>query len=727
MEILKDVKQIEEKLKSTFGFEIDIDIERFVKENLTELEINFLADNIKNKQINIDDVNLLSDLIFQLRNYLNALSNLIKLLLISKNYESVFFFVKKIFVGQIGQIRYSSTKLPYTFIERYFDRFIEIVKNCDIDRNLYLPLIIKAFESDKTEILYNWKRPAIEFMQNFFNENEDWTISYINSNNENKYKLLEIITDFNTSRGIKMLIDDYISDNSDQQQNSHILKKYKRETFLELDKRLYGNISEEEKERLSEVFIAFGSDNEALSRLNDLYEKATSPSLKLALAERLEIIKSPEVKTEKQFVYAARRKIKDPQERTLGVPFDKINLNLKSGFPANNVVKTYLINVFKEENNLSKLSNLNYLKNVFQPEGLNDFAEKLFEVLSKKEDIKEAKWAIRFCSVLADEKLIKEICNFDCMLFAYNRIKEAKYLTECLASCGREEVISVFASEIFQKFEDEDWKQNVISILSKKANINMDDIEDALATEKTSESNFEKQKNRLYSAFLDGREFEPSHFNSIAIKQPFVTLFKKLIWGEYKGEKLYNAFLCSTDDEGNFKRNYLIKLLNEDEQNFKVKILHTLDLDDRFEKITDAIQDPLFKQFKKIKFDVKDFKPQTTEIGNFNGMFINAEKFVNNIQQFGFNINRNEGEITFGSLININEDLKIACVLEFNKPINLNQAYSNLGNVMFFKTKDLLLDGEKYIYSKNNAMSAPSVPSRFFDYCLTSVVTSLQG
>ena len=75
-------------------------------------------------------------------------------------------------------------------------------------------------------------------------------------------------------------------------------------------------------------------------------------------------------------------------------------------------MKTYLINIVKEENTLSKLTNLNYLFNVFEREGLENFAEKLYDVVSKKDDNKEANWAIRFCALLGSENLIKEMTNF---------------------------------------------------------------------------------------------------------------------------------------------------------------------------------------------------------------------------------------------------------------------------------------------------------------------------
>ena len=106
-------------------------------------------------------------------------------------------------------------------------------------------------------------------------------------------------------------------------------------------------------------------------------------------------------------------------------------------------------------------------------------------------------------------------------------------------------------------------------------------------------------------------------------------------------------------------------------------------------------------------------------------MFVNASKFVSKIENNDFVINRNEGEITFLSLINLNQELNLACVVEFNKPINLSQGFSNLGNIYFFKATDLLKDGNKFIYSKNNAISVSSLPARYFDYCMTAVVSSL--
>ncbi|MDD4110782.1 MAG: hypothetical protein PHS54_04435 [Clostridia bacterium] len=720
MEILREIKQIEDKLNKIFNFKEQIDIEKFVKTNLTEEELNSLVENIGELSKDYKILDDFSDLIFQLRNYSFALNNFIRLLLIKQNFEAVFHFVRKIFVGQIGQIKYVSNKEVYNYLERYFDRFIEIVKDCNIEKNLYLPLILKAFESEKTESLFTWKRPAIEFMQNFFNENEAWTLDYINSNIEDKYKILEMITDFNTARGIKMLIDDFISENNlNEELNTHILKKYKRETFLELDKRLLDTISDDVRERIACVFLSFGKDNEALTRLKDMYDRASNESLRTIIAERLEIMESPDAKSEKQFLYAARRKVKEPQERTLGLPFNKFEMKLKSGFEAENVAITYLINLFKEEKNLNNLKNLEYLKNIFDENDLNNFSSKLFDILKEKTDIKEAKWAIRMISLFSQEPLTESLVDFASNLFSLGREKEAKYLTECLTNSGKIEILKLFPDIKETENITPEWKNEIFVILSKKSKINIEDLNDQLAIGQTDD--IEKQKNRLFEAFINNRKYNNKNFDILSSSEPFKSLFEKLIWGEYKNGRLYNAFILE-----NGKRVYKVKLLDDEQSNFEISILHTLDIDDRFEKIIDSIKDPLFEQFKHIKFDSNDFKQQVIEISNFSGMFVSTKDFVDKLQENGFVINKDEDEKVFTSLININKDLNTSCILEFNKPIILTQAYSNLGNIYFVKFSDLIKDNEKYIYSKLNAISAKNLPARYFDYCMTSILKSAQ-
>lgn len=720
MEILRSLDQIAEQLKKIFVFEEDFNFEDFISKKIALTEINKI--NKKDCENVDEEIEKFSNFLFQLRNYLFSLSNFVRILLHLNMKEELFNFIKRLFIGQIGQIKYSSTKENYNFEEKYFDRFVEIVKNADIERELYLPFILSAFESDKSDFLYAWKRPAIEFMQRFFNENEDWTFEYIKDHEDQKYRILAMITDFNTPRGVKMLIDDFKNENSDKV--AYILKKYKRETFFELDKRLYSssyNISQ-----LVPILFIFGSDTEAVSRLKEIYERDIDEEIKNEIAERLDIISNPNGKTEKQFQYNVKRKVKDIQERTLGVPFDRFNLTYKSGTLADNATYTYIIDLFKDEKVLFNLSNLKYLYNVFEEEGLNDFANKVFENLKRKEDIKSAKWAVRMAALLCNKTQAKDLAYFASELFRNNRKKEAEYLIECLCYAGKIEALEAFKDEKLASFFEESWQKEMLEVLTKKCNLDGDSIKDLLVLGKTDQETMEKETNRLFKAYINDRKFASEYFDFLCQNEPFKTLFEHLIFGEYRFGRLNNAFIIK---EG--QKQYVVQIAKEnilntedEKSDFEIGIVHRLDLDDRFENVYNVLSDPLFNQFEFGKYNVKDFSALGSEVSSFNGMFVSIQNFAEKIREFGFIKNVENGNISYSSLINFNEEINIACVINLDKAVLKDQEYSVLNSICFYKCSDLIENNGKYTFNISDALTIGSIPPRYFDYCLSCILIS---
>ena len=167
MEILRNISQINEKLIDLFGFKEE-DLENFLNEIMDDELIKKTVENVGNISEKKAELNSLRELIFQLQDYLTPLANLIKMLLYSKNYDLIYDLITKIFVGQIGSIRYQS-KSSTNFTERYFDRFIEIVKNCKIPSEAYIPFIASIFKTEQLDGIALWKRPALEYLQNFYN------------------------------------------------------------------------------------------------------------------------------------------------------------------------------------------------------------------------------------------------------------------------------------------------------------------------------------------------------------------------------------------------------------------------------------------------------------------------------------------------------------------------------------------------------------------------------
>ncbi|MCI5797499.1 MAG: hypothetical protein MR024_02595 [Firmicutes bacterium] len=724
MEILRDISQIENKLKAIFEFDDVFDFEGFISRQIKNNEI----ENVKVKELSQEEIEKnifeFSDLLFQLKNYIFALSNFVRLLLHCNLQIELYHFIKRMFVGQIGQIKYVSSKQAYTFDEKYFDRFVEIVKNCDIEKELYLPFVLSAFESDKSDPLFVWKRPAIEFMQRFFNENEEWTISYLALHPEQKYGILAMITDFNTPRGIKMLIDDFINgENADENRIGHILKKYKRETFFELDKRLIDNLTS--KLDLVQILFIFGSDTEAISRLKEIYEREEDVEIKNQIAERLDIIENVSNKTEKQFMYQVRRKIKEPQERSLGLPFDRLNLTYKSGIKADNATYTYIIELFKEDKGLFNLKNLEFLYDIFEKATLNNFAQSIFEVLKRKDDIKSAKWAIRMASLLCDENQAKALAEFAIALMYEKRFKEAKYLVECLCYCGKIEVLDFFNDAKTSEYFEESWREDMMSMLVKKSGLGEDVVGDFLAIGKLDDKTIEEQTCRLFRAYINNRRFKSEYFDFLCKNEPFKSLFEHIIFGEYRFDRLNNAFYMKDG-----QRVYIVKLAEDNILNvedktseFEIGIVHALDLDERFESVLSAPIEPLFEQFNYGRYNVKDFNAQVSELSTFAGMFILIDSYVEKMEEAGFNKNVENGNYTFSNFINLNKELNLACVVNVDRPVVRNQEYAVLSTISFYRISDLIENNGKYIFSAGDALTTGSIPARYFDYCLSTILS----
>ncbi|MEG1499600.1 MAG: hypothetical protein RR400_00800, partial [Clostridia bacterium] len=144
MVILKNVDQIKEAVNKLFVDGVMLnDVSDFIERKMTINELLEFSCKIKSGSLSAQ-VEEISTLIFQLRDYMFALSNFANLLLLNKNFDGIYFFISKFFVGQIGRIKYASINGCYTFVERYFDRFVEIVKNCEISPKLYLPLVTEC-------------------------------------------------------------------------------------------------------------------------------------------------------------------------------------------------------------------------------------------------------------------------------------------------------------------------------------------------------------------------------------------------------------------------------------------------------------------------------------------------------------------------------------------------------------------------------------------------------
>lgn len=716
MEILTQFKQLNNRLTLLFGIELFTDNdESFINSYIPD-------ENIKEKMSNIGDLSLkklelqsLSDLIFQLKDYLPAICNLTKMFLYSKNYDAIYNFVTKLFISHIGTITYQSSQ-SNNVMERYFDRFIEIVKNFAISHELYIPLLLESLNPSRVGGLAQWRNPAVEYLQSFFNTNEELAKIFLKENKALKYEILEAICSFNTPQGIALLIEDYINNEDiNKEQTVHILKKYKRDTFMTIDKLLV-DASLDRKKYLVELLCKFDNDVESISRLNEIYERERNDEIKQIIASKIGVVESLSVKNEKQYVFAVRKNITEPQERSLNIGFDKLPLTYKSGYETDNAGKTFLIYLFKEEKNLYNLTKLLTLKEIFVEADLLNFARKLWNVLKNKNDINQSKWVIRMASLFSDDETQNELFEFAKELVVQNRAKEARYLAECLLYAKKAIAFDIIKLLNTAKMISDEKLEEYVAIFSKYNTIDEEMVRDELVPFEFDEEIYEKEKQRLFCSFIAGRMYTEDVFENIFTKKPlFIELAKGLVFGEYVLGKVYSAFVF---EDG--QRKYLVgdRIVNDKKT---ISIIHSLDLDERFDGVENYIKNPTFNQFEKSRFNVNDFSRSSITVNCFSGMFVDLKVFAERLQKKGFAINRFYDEVEFSSFVHVLKNINICTELMLEKKAVINQPYTTLGDIHFLRLEDVLLDKGKYLTTRANSVSVGSLNYRYFDYVLNSI------
>lgn len=715
MEILRDYKQISSRVEKIFGIDVTN------KPILDTMSFAEIKEMLSGKTINKDltELSNLSELIFQLNEYEPALCNFIKMLLYVKHYTGIVVFLEKLFVAHVGSCVYNSKNKEYSHKERYFDRFIEVVKSTDIELIDYLPFLFAIIEdNDKTEISC-FVEPCLEYMQTIYRENFNDVKQFVlqNPNLKNTYYTLGL--EFNTQGALYEIFNS--DEGADDAIFAKILKHYYQDTMAFFDK----NLENAGDKKFHYVKILASIENpEVTARLENLYEEEKDENIRAFIKSKLGIADVTNLGcSPKHFMISALKKVEEPQERTLGVAFENMPLKFNDGEEADNVCKTYLINIFKQEKDLLNLNGLKEVKDLFDNIDLYNFAESIFNALKKLDDIKSAKWAIRFVSLIATGNLEENVFEFIQDLYKNNRIKEAKYFIECLVYAKNYKAIDLIKKlsegNTLKFNKDKDYYINLYTEVNSMKN---SDVQDLLVNDEVTEETLNKQKERLYNNFIANKSYSREQFKETFIdKKVFNTLAQNLVFGEYKQNRLLNLFVLEGD-----QIKYILGNTNEQESEINIKIAHSLDLDDRFESAKNYFSNPTFVQFENSTFAIKDSEKTLTKMGNMQGILINALKFISNMQAFGFvkNIASENDDTT--EMYHISNELNLLAEVSFEAPVSTITQTASLGNIRFYKLNQCLKNGGAYIINKANALALGAVEPRYYNFVASCVSKSLK-
>ena len=337
MEILRDYKQISDRVKNIFGIDVS-NVPILDAMSYGDIK-NLLNSSTVNKDLN--ELSSLAELIFQLNEYVPALCNFTKMLLYVKNYTGIVTFLEKLFVAHVGSCVYNSKNKEYSHRERFFDRFIEVVKSTDIELNDYLPFLFEIVEDNDKTSLSDYLEPCLEYMQNLYRENYMDIKNFVDNNPKYKNTYYTLGLEFNTQRALYEIFNS--DEGTDDAIFAKILKHYYQDTMSFFDK----NLENAGDKKFHYVKILASIENpEVTARLEDLYEEESNEDIKSFIKSKLGIADVTNLGcSPKHFIVTALKRVEKPQERTLGVPFEKMPLKFIDDIESDNVSKTYWIDI----------------------------------------------------------------------------------------------------------------------------------------------------------------------------------------------------------------------------------------------------------------------------------------------------------------------------------------------------------------------------------------------
>lgn len=723
MEVLRSLDQIYQKIDDIFGIknQINLDSINFIGANCPPETLLKIAEFAQNTQQDVAQFQKLGDLIFQLNDYTPLICNLCHILLLAKRYDEVFVLANKIFVAHFGQKTYNS-KSATSPGQRSFDRLVEIVLSAEIPNKLFVAFLVNI-QQPPQKLYTVWKEPALEYLQNLFLDHEEWLMDFVQKNPEMKYPTFGAILNFSTLKGVDLLVKDFIhSENPNQEEILANLKNFKRETLLYIDSEM-PNAPLAHQLKMLDILLAMSSDSEVMTRIQDIYSTTKNPEVRNAISTKLAICDTINIRTEKQFLYSARRKIKEPQQRSLGVPFDKTPLHTLGGVEANDAVFTFIIYLFKEEKNLLHLYKLKMLENIFVKEELQNFAQKLFNSLVQKGDILQAKWCVRMFALLSSSTALDNTFNLLTTLLNQSRHKEAKYLIYALIYSRKVEIID-FIKESLDEHQEviKEELPKLIDTISITLNLHKEDIKDMLVPNEFSIGEFDIQRDRLYGAFIAGKTYALPIFRKMFLQNKIYNkLAQNLVFGEYRGGRLYNAFIIK-DTTIEFIVGKTIFEDNADlDADITIGIIHPLDCDFKFDRIMNFFPSPTFDQFEPARFSTTDHAITATTVNRFVGMMINPQKFLQFVMAQGFRPNKHAEDEMCDSIVHLFPMLNIIAEAEFQKPISAESQFGSLSKISFYKLSDTMQSQGKYLTQKTTALAISNLPNRYFNHILSII------
>lgn len=767
---MKYVRNLDDLKRYTFEF-----FDTFLPTKLSDEMVNyFLVDIgdkdkiydkilpiILNKPLDDTATSEYGEVILQLIDYKILLKKFTELLLLSKSFNALCAFLNRIFLQQVGNATYRSSKKQYSIKERYFDRFVEIVTFCKIDKTLSTPFFLAIFNCDGTSPLYYFKEPLKEYLDEFLGGGDDDAFISMLLSSEKPTGITEYAST-NTLKTLRVLINEFVKG---ELTNLSLIKKalvgHKQEGF-NITQELLQSSDPDVTFRAVQLLVTLGEDRRVKERLKEIYETTADPKVRAYLEKECGLSSLQKFDSNADFERYVLETVPLIQERLYGSRlkkyYDKHDLD-NTGI--NGKILTHIMEIFKHKDTDNQICALREYFKFVPAQTLQKLSRVIFEVATDRDKLLSSKWALRLIAMFAEKDLLLKVAEQIKPCFTKNEQEKVwKYYLELLSLCALGEIVDVikvfqtlnlnakqkkFLSQKLETFsarsrqnleivkdkltDDYGFNADGTRVLQLKnrdiiLNINLDctvscynlktgkparikpqDTYDGVFLKqyiKTLEKNIKEQRKRFYGAFLDFRNYDTNSFEESIVKNNLLNLFaQNVLWGRYKNDKLAEICLFKESKLTHLAGNVIL----ENQDAFTVAILQPMDCEDIKKELKDRFE-TLFPQFDLPVFKPEELSLNANYVDNLSGVFCNAKLFVTRLQKMKYKINDLDARRYFSILVKENKEQNLLICVEFDS-VSLDHLNCSItiSKVRFYELDKQVKNGKKYALDKTEAIT----------------------
>lgn len=609
--------------------------------------------------------------LFQIYDCKSLFRTVLTVMLNLRLYNQIATMVSKALVNaHFSEPPYNSTQYVYSAEERYFDRFLEMLRTADIDLHDHFAILLAPLAASSVPELKIWIRPSMELIYKIAGKDFAYLIKKIEET-EYSFEGYKALIHYDADYVLDKLIDNLLHVRGvNRTEYRAFLTMHKAKVVTKISKFLDDdNIFV--KEGAIRMLLCFKHDSDIHEILYQIFLSEKSKTLRSLIGRECGFTEQPIDFSELELLRKYSESEHGSRSSFKGYPEICYNDNT----PIESKTLKFIIKFLSaaDKSPVQKFS-LKGIKNYITSDSLQDFAA----FAAKSADPVKDKWLSYFISLFGSDSTVNELWTrvktdkkaknlFVRTLFLSDtRTAQVLLLDSCkhkalrtsamagLESAAKlngveiDDIVDRYIPDYLKNLEFTDNVNNVkfygdvsnLAFIVKDRKGRLTDIEnlplkvkkEALRIKKKIDREIVAQAERFYDAFMLGREYSAAQFEKNILGNKLMSrIAETLVFAEYREEAASQIFTVLNQQPvtAGFIKNPI------ELRGLKIKLLHPVE-SENWQNISKAFPIQPFKQLQRMPFEITEQEVYANAIVRFRGSSQDKEAFLSNAKKYGW-------------------------------------------------------------------------------------------